>query len=103
LAAREHGGVQLLLDLFVGLGQDQAAARAAQGLVGGGGDHVGERYRVRVHAGGNQTGHVGHVDEQVGTDLVGDGAETGEVQHLRVGAETGDDHLRLVLDGQTLN
>src|SRR5690606_13364020 len=62
-----------------------------------------ERHRVRVHAGGDQAGHVGHVDEQVGTDLVGDGAEAGEIQHLRVGGEAGNDHLRLVLDGQTLD
>ncbi len=39
-------GVELLLDLLVGARQDQAAARAAQGLVGGGGDHVGEGDRV---------------------------------------------------------
>src|SRR5690606_4858489 len=103
LGAREHGGVQLLLDFLVGAGQDQAAARTTQGLVGGGGDHVGERHRVRVHAGGNQTGHVSHVDEQVGTDLVGDGAEAREVEDLRVGAETGDDHFWLVLDSQALD
>src|SRR5690606_15915531 len=103
LGAREDGGVELLLDGFVGLGQDQATARAAQGFVGGGGDHVGERYRVRVHAGGNQAGDVGHVDEQVGTDLVGDGAEAREVENLRIGAETGNDHFRLVLDGQALD
>ena len=71
--------------------------------MGGGGDHVGERHRVRVQAGGDQAGDVGHVDEQVGTDLVGDGAEAREVQYLRVGAEAGDDHLRLVLDGQALD
>src|SRR5690606_12741123 len=103
LAAREYGGVQLLLDLFVGLGQDQAAARAAQGLVGGGGDHVGVGQRVRVHASGNQAGDVGHVDEQVGAYLVGDGAEAREVQDLGVGGEAGDDHLRLVLNGQALD
>ena len=71
--------------------------------MGGGGDHVGERNWVRVHASGNQAGNVGHVDEQVGTDLVGDGAEAGEVQNLRVGREAGNDHLRLVLDGQALD
>ncbi|MNO97992.1 hypothetical protein D3C76_897220 [compost metagenome] len=103
LGAREDGGVQLLLDLFVLASEDQAAARAAQGLVGGGGDHVGERNRVRVHASGNQAGNVGHVDEQVGTDLVGDFAEAWEVQHLRVGREAGNDHLRLVLDSQALD
>src|SRR5690606_6356488 len=51
----------------------------------------------------DQTGHVGHVDEQVGAHLVGDLAETGEIQDLGVGGEAGDDHLRLVLDGQALD
>ncbi len=82
LGAREYRGVELLLDLLVGARQDQAAARAAQGLVGGGGDHVGEGDRVRVEAGGDQPGDVGHVDEQQRADLVGDGAEAREVEGL---------------------
>ena len=44
-----------------------------------------------------------HIDEQIGANLVGDGAETGEVQHLRIGGEAGDDHLRLMLHGQALD
>ncbi len=96
-------GVELLLDLLVGARQDQAAARAAQGLVGGGGDHVGEGDRVRVEAGGDQPGDVGHVDEQQRADLVGDGAEAREVEGLGVGGEAGDDHLRLMLHGQALD
>ncbi len=95
-------GVELLLDLLVGARQDQATARTAQGLVGGGGDHVGERHRVRVDASGDQAGDVGHVDEQVGADLVCDGAEAGEIEDLGIGGEAGDDHLRLVLHGQAL-
>src|SRR5690606_10765595 len=62
-----------------------------------------EGNRVRIQTGRHQTGDVRHVDEQQGTDLVGDGAETGEVQHPRVGRETGDDHLWLVLDCQALD
>ena len=50
-----------------------------------------------------RAGDVGHVDEQVGTDFVGNGAEAREVEDLRVGAEAGDDHLRLVLNGQALD
>ena len=46
--------------------------RARQGFVGGGGDDVRVRYRVRVHAGGDQARHVRHVDEQVSADAVGD-------------------------------
>src|SRR5690606_29993407 len=36
LRAREYQALQFLLDLGIGLGQDQAAAGAAQRLVGGG-------------------------------------------------------------------
>ncbi len=37
-----------------------------------------------MQACGDQTGEVRHVDPQVGTDLVGDGAEGGEVLVARV-------------------
>src|SRR5690606_29181049 len=68
LTTGEYGGVQLLLQLLVGTGEDQTTAGATQGLVGSGGDHVSVGHRVGVDASGDQTGHVGHVDEQVGTD-----------------------------------
>ena len=103
LAAWEYRGVEFLLQCFVGTSEDQATARAAQGFMGGGGDHVGERHWVRVYASSNQAGYVSHVDEQVRTNFVRDGAEAWEVQNLRVGAEAGDDHLRLVLNGQAFN
>ncbi len=41
-----------------------------------------------------------HVDQQVGTDLVGDISEALPIDHPRVGREAGDDHTRLVLAGQ---
>ena len=103
LGTGEYGGVELLLDLFVGLGQDQAATRATQSLVGGGSDHIGEGNRVRVQTGGDQASDVGHVDEQQRTDLVGDGAKAREIQGLGVGGKPGDDDLRLVLHGQALD
>ncbi|MNI25278.1 hypothetical protein D3C73_789200 [compost metagenome] len=71
--------------------------------MGSGGDHIGVRQRVRVQTSGNQTGHVGHVDEQQRTDLVRDLAEAREVEGLGVGREASNDHLRLVLDGQALD
>ena len=103
LGTGEDRRVELLLDGFVGLGQDQAATRTAQGLVGSAGDHVGEGDRVGVDPGGDQAGEVGHVDEQVGTHGIGDGAEAGEVQHLGVGGVAGDDDLGLVFLGQALD
>ncbi len=41
-----------------------------------------------------------HVDHQEGADLVGDGAELGEVDGTRIGAPPRHDHLRLVLARQ---
>ncbi len=59
LQAGEDGAVHGLFVL--GLHQDDAATGAAQALVGGGGDHVGEGHGVGVHARSDQAGVVGHV------------------------------------------
>ena len=57
------------------------------------------RYRPGMQPGGDQTGEVGHVDHQVGAHLVGDLAETGEVQMARIGRPTRNDHLGPMLAG----
>src|SRR5574340_924780 len=88
---------------MLGTGQDQAAARTAQGLVGGGGDEVGDADRIGVVARRDQTGIVRHVHEQVGTDAVGDGAEALPVDDQRVGGSARHDHLGLVFVGQLLH
>ena len=85
------------------LGQDHAAARAAQSLVRGSGDEVGDADRAGVIARRDQTGIVRHVHEQVGADAVGDGAEAFPVDDQRISGSTGHDHLRLVLVGQFLH
>src|SRR5262249_58639072 len=85
------------------LGQDDPAAGAAEGLVGGGGDDVRVRHRGGVQAGGDQPGEVGHVDHQVGVHRVGDAAELGEVQLPGVGRPAGDDQLWAVLIGELLH
>ncbi|MNM14001.1 hypothetical protein D3C81_242030 [compost metagenome] len=103
LPAWEHRRIEFLLQRRVGLGQDQATAWPTQGLVGGGGHHIGVRQRIGVQARRYQARDVGHVDEQVSADLVGDLAETGEVEGFRVGGEAGHDHFRLMLDGQALD
>ena len=54
-------------------------------------------------AGGDEPGEVGHVDEQLRADRVGDLAEGGEVEVARIGGPAGDDHLRLVLVGEPLD
>ena len=58
------------------------------------------RERARVRAAGDQAREMRHVDHQEGADLVGDGAELGEVDGARIGAASRHDHLRLVLAGQ---
>ena len=78
LQAGEDRRVDLLRDGLV-VGQDHAAARAAQGLVGGGGDDMGMAERGGVHARRDEAREMGHVDHEQRADLVGDGAEAGEI------------------------
>jgi hypothetical protein len=94
LAAGEHGRVDLLGD--VGLAEDQAAAGTAQGLVGGHGDHVGERQRRRHGTTGDQARRMGDVGHQQAVRLVGDVGEGAVVDGAGVGAAAGDQDLGLV-------
>ena len=104
LLAREDGAVELLVQrLVAGSGKNQATARAAQGLVSGGSDHMGMGQRARVVSSGYQTCHVGHVYQQPGTHFIGDIAEPAPVDDTGVRRETGDDHFRLVAARQPLD
>ena len=100
LAAREYRGLEFLFQRLVGARQDDAAAGAAQGLVGGRGDHVRVRHRVGVDPRRHQASHVGHVHQQVGAHFVGNSAEARPVHDPGIGGEAGHDHLRLVLQRQ---
>ena len=60
---------------------------------------MGVGHRGGVHAGGNETGDVGHVNHQVGAHLVCDAAEGGEVDDAGVGGCAGDDDLGLLAEG----
>ena len=66
----------------------------------------GRRGVVRVFYGrgvqirGHEPRDVSHVDQQLGSDAVGDGPKAGEVEGARVGAGTGDDQLGLMFLGQ---
>jgi hypothetical protein len=102
LQAGEDGRVDLLGERLV-IGQDHAAARAAQGLVRGGGDDMGVRERRGMRATGHEAGEMRHVDHEIGADLVGDLAEAGEIPVPGIGRAAGDDDLRLVLDGEALD
>ena len=65
----------------------------------GGGHDVGVRDGVGVQAGGDEPGEVGHVHPQGGADLVGDGAEGGEVEVAGVGGPAGDDDRGALAQG----
>ena len=48
-----------------------------------------------MHATGDETGEMRHVDHEVGADRVGDFAEALEIPGTRIGRAAGDDQLRL--------
>ena len=62
LHAGKHLRVDFLGELF--LAENQAAARAAQGLVRGGRDEIGVGNRRRMDARRDEPGDVRHVDEE---------------------------------------
>ncbi len=99
LQAREHRGVDLFRQVLL-VGQDDAAARPAQGLVGGGRHHMGVRKRAWVHAARHQAGEMRHVDHQIGADLVGNLPEPLEIDEPRIGRAARDDHLGPLLAGE---
>ena len=99
LQSREDGEVDLVLnvvhDLLARLGihladalavEDHGAARAAQRLVRGGGDHIRVLKGRRHEAGGHQAADVRHVRQQPRALLVGNGAHARVVVVARVRA-----------------
>ncbi len=74
--------------------EDHPAARAAERLVRRRGHQVGVRERARVDIGGDETGDVGHIDEQDGADVLGDRRHPLEVPEPRIGRRAADDQLR---------
>jgi hypothetical protein len=112
LVAGEDGEVDGALEVVEGLlaglcvrlahslaEEDHGTARATERLVGGGGDDVAVGEGRLVHAGGDETGDVGHVHEEIGTDLVGDLAHAGVVDLAAVGRGSGDEYLGAVHEG----
>ena len=98
LLTREDRGVDLLGVLL--LAQDHARARAAEGLVRRGRDHVGPVLeRVGMQARRDQAGEVSHVHHQQRTHVVGDLAKAREVELSRVGRPAREQQLRASLAG----
>ena len=83
--------------------QDDAAARAAQGLVGRRGDDMRVFHGVLQQPRGDQTGRVGHVHHQQRAHLVGDLAHAFVIPLARVGRGAADDQFRLALQGLALH
>ena len=81
------------------LAEDQAAAGAAQGLVGGGGDDVGVGDGRGVGVACDEAREVGHVDHEVRPGFVRDGAHAGKVELARVGAAAAYDDLGFFAQG----
>ena len=102
LEAGEDRRVDLLGQVLV-VGEDHAAARPAQRLVGGGRDDMGVRERRRVRSARDQPCKMCDVDDEIGADCVADRAETLEVPVPGVGRSAGDDELWLMLARQRLD
>ena len=92
LRAGEDGGVDALDDILV-VRQNQAAAGAAQRLVGRGGDHVGVGHGALVLAACNKTRNVRHIDHQHRAVAVGDLGQLLKVDGAGIGRRTGDQQL----------
>ena len=77
LHAGKHLRVDFLRVLF--LAEDEAAARAAQRLVRGGGDEIGIGNRRRMDARRDESRDVRHVDEEQRAARIGDLAQAREI------------------------
>ena len=102
LTSREYFAIKLGGDFRI-VAENQPAARSAQGLVRGGGDHMRVREWTGMNAGCNQTSDVRDVRHQVGADRISNSAETCEIDHARVRAVSTDDELRLGFQRDLLN
>ncbi len=92
LQAREDRAVDVARVLL--RGEDERAARPAEGLVGGGGHDVADRHRVGVHTCRHEPRDVRDVRQEDRVYLIGNLPEAPEVDRARVGAGAADDDLR---------
>lgn len=101
------GALEVVEGLLAGLGiggadalaeEDHGTAGSTKRLVGGGGDNVGVLERRGDDASGDQARDVGHVDDEIGTDRVGNLAHASIVDQTAVGRGTGNKDLGAVED-----
>ena len=95
LRAGEDAGVDLLPKLL--RAEDQRAARASEGLVCGGGDHMGIGHGAGMLPGGDKARNMRHVDHEIRADGIGDFAHALKVDQARISAGARDDELRFLL------
>ncbi len=102
LNAGENRRVDLFRDVFT-VGQDHAAARAAQGLVGSGGHDIGKGEGRGMRPARHQPGKMRHIDHQIRAHLIGNRAEAGKVDLARNGRAAGNDQLGVMFQRQRLD
>ena len=91
LHSRKHVLVDGLSELFPT--ESEPAAGAAQRLVGCARDDVSVRHGRGIHSTRDKARKVGHVDQQLRSDLPRDLGEGREIDDARVGTAAGDDDL----------
>lgn len=98
LASGEDGGVDSSLEvgLLVLSEEDETSSGSSESLVGGGGDDITVVEGGGLLSGGDETGNVGHVAQEVSTLTVGDLSETGVVPVTGVSGTTADEETGLV-------
>src|SRR5258705_3517387 len=94
LLARKDAAINACGELLTA--ENQATARSTQGFVGCRGYDVCVRNGRWMHAAGDEAGEVGHVQHEVGSYFVSDGAHAGEVELPWIGAAAADDDLWLL-------
>ena len=99
LLAGEDGSLDALRLLRIG-GQDHRPSRAADGLMGGEGDHIGDAHRGGVYAADDQPGGVSDVGHEERPHLIADGAEGLPVRGPGVRGVAGDDDAGAMLARQ---
>lgn len=82
--------------------EDHSTTGTTERLVGGGGDNIGVLEGGGDDLGGNETRDVSHIDNEVGTDRVGNLAHALVVDETAVGGGTGNEDLGAVEDGVLL-
>ena len=92
LCAREDGRIDALDDVLV-VGQNQAAARAAQRFVGRRGDNIGIRNRALVLPACDKTCNVRHIDHQHSAVAMSNFGQLFKIDSTGIGGGTGHKHL----------